>query len=130
MSAWHVSDVFEHRHRERVRLLEYHADAGSQRDRIDAGTIDVHTVDDDFSPNPGARDRIVHPVETTQECRLAAARWTNERHHSPFENLDRDALERVLLAIVNVHVFRAHLDGGADWRPFAVQCEIHLSVHT
>ena len=76
-----VGDVLEDRLRERVGLLEHHADAGAQLDHVDARVVDVHAVELDRAGDPRDRDGVVHPVDAAQEGRLAAARRADQRGH-------------------------------------------------
>ena len=55
------------------------------------------------------RYRVVHAVEAAQERRLAAARWTDERSDAIFVNVDRDILQRLLLAVEDVDAASTHL---------------------
>ena len=93
VDAQAVGDVLEDRLRERVRLLEHHADAPPQGDDVDARRVDVLAVDEDRAFDPGARDDVVHPVQRPEERGLAAARRADERRHLVRMNLEVDALE-------------------------------------
>ena len=54
-------------------------------------------------------DGVVHPVEAAQERRLAAARRADEGGDEVVVDLDRDVLERLLVAIEDADVVGAHL---------------------
>jgi hypothetical protein len=107
-----VGDVLEDRLRERVRLLEHHADFAAQQHRIDARAVDVPPVHDRGADDARARDDVVHPVQRPQERALAAARRPDERRHLLGRDLRRDVEERLLAAVEERqprHVDR-HLD--------------------
>src|SRR5262249_18481805 len=103
-------DVVEDRLRERVRLLEDHADATAQHHRIDVRTIEVVTVDGDAARDAGAGNAVVHPVETTQEGRLSAAGRADEGRHAGLRDVERDGAEGVDGAVVDVQVADGDLD--------------------
>ena len=74
-----VGDVVVDRLRERVRLLEDHADVGAHRDRVDALRVDVLAVVGHLALDPGAGDQVVHPVQAAQHGGLAAAGRADQR---------------------------------------------------
>ena len=63
MNTGAVGDVVEDRFRERVRLLEHHADASAEQHRIDRSVVDVLAVDLDLALDAAAFDGVVHPVD-------------------------------------------------------------------
>ena len=65
--------------RERVRLLEHHADAHAHLLGAHAPAVDVVAVEQDLAVERGAGDQLVHAVEHPQEGRLAAAGRADER---------------------------------------------------
>jgi hypothetical protein len=73
VAARPVGDVLEHRHRERVRLLEDEPDPLPDLHRLGVGRHDVLAVEQDLALDVGARDQVVHPVEAAQDRALAAA---------------------------------------------------------
>ena len=73
-------DVVVDRLRERVRLLEHHADAAAHLDRVDARRRRGRGRGTRCDPTPAAPAiEIVHAVERAQERALAAARRTDQR---------------------------------------------------
>src|SRR5690606_21281723 len=66
-------DIVVYGLRERVRLLEHHADATAYLHRVDAVAVDVLPAVGDGARHPGAGDEVVHPVEGAQQRRLAAS---------------------------------------------------------
>src|SRR5690606_29612593 len=111
MDAWAVSDVFIDRLRERIRLLEHHADAGPQFDDIDLRIVDVLVVECDLPADLAAFDRIVHAVERTQEGRLAATGRADQRCDHLFLDFQIDVEQSLLLPIKYADLVAAHLYG-------------------
>ena len=57
-----------------------------------ARLVDVVAVEQDATRDPGAEDRVVHPVEAAQEGRLAAAGRADHRQHLLATDVDAQAL--------------------------------------
>jgi hypothetical protein len=104
------------RHRERVRLLEDHADAAAEVDRVDAGAVDVLAVEEHLPLDPRARDEVVHAVEAAQERRLPAARRPDERGDVVPGDPDGDVPEGLEVPVVEVQVGDGELVGALDRR--------------
>ena len=66
-------DVVVDRLRERVRLLEDHADAAADLDRVDVPRVEVLAVVEHRAATPSPRDEVVHAVEAADERALPAA---------------------------------------------------------
>ena len=49
-------------------------------------------------------DKLVHPVEITEQCRLAATRGPDECGHLAGRNLQIDAVQRLLLAVEELEI--------------------------
>ncbi len=75
--ARHV--VVDRHRRERVRLLEHHADPPAHLGRPLARVVDVVAVEQHLAGQRGAADHLVHPVEDPQEGGLAAAGRPDQR---------------------------------------------------
>ena len=114
VDAWAVGHVLVDRLRERIRLLEHHADARPQLHHVDIAAVNVPVIQRDRSGHPADVDDVVHAVETAQEGRLAAARRADQRRYLVLGQIDVDIEERLLLAIEDVDVARAH--PGECWR--------------
>ena len=110
-----VGDVLVDRLGKRVRLLEHHADAGTQFDDVDLGIVDVLAVERDLAADTRAVDRVVHPVEAAQERRLAAARRADQRRNLLFADVEIDAEQRLLLAVVDGDLLATHLERRVHW---------------
>ena len=104
-----VGDILEDRLGERIGLLEHHPDAGAQLNDVHVGAVDVLAVELDAAGHPGRRDGVVHPVEAAQEGRLAAARRADERGDAIVVDVDRDVLQRLLVAVEDADLVGAHL---------------------
>ena len=94
-----VGDVVVDRLREGVRPLEDHADPPPHLDRVDVASVDVGAVVEQVALDPGARHEVVHPVQTAEEGRLAAAGGADQRRdrracRSRARRLRRRALSR------------------------------------
>src|ERR687891_2303409 len=63
-------DVVVDRLRERVRLLEHHADALAHLDGVHLAAVEVLAVVEDLALDPGRGDQVVHSVETADQGRL------------------------------------------------------------
>src|SRR4030095_7035079 len=108
-----VSDIFVNRLGKRVRLLKDHADAGAQLHDVHVGVVNVFAVELDLARDLRVRDGVVHPVETAQEGRLAAARPADECRHPVGVNVDGHAHQRLLFAVENIDVAGPHLRSDA-----------------
>ena len=99
--------VLADRHgRERVRLLEHHADAHADLLGPRAGGVDVLAVEQDLAVERGAGDELVHAVEQAQERGLAAARRSDQRGDLAGRHDQVDALEHEVIAEPGARVAR------------------------
>ena len=89
-----IRHVLEDGLRERIRLLEHHADPHPHLDRVDAlrDQVEVVRVQHDLALVARAGRQVVHAVEAAQERRLAAARGADQRRHALLADLDVEAL--------------------------------------
>ena len=71
-------DIIENAHRERIGLLEHHADIAPYHHRIDPLAIDVLPEEVDVPVEAKTHHQIVHPVKTAQYRTLATAGGANE----------------------------------------------------
>ena len=104
VDAQAVGDVLEDRLRERIRLLEHHADAAPQVDDVDGRGVDVLAVDMDGAFDPCAWHDVVHPVQRPQERRLAAPGRTDERGDLVRADPDRDLVEDAARPVVEIQL--------------------------
>ena len=101
-------DVVVHGHRrERIRLLKNHPHATADRDRI--VRVDVLVVEEHLTFHPGLRDRLVQPVQTSDERRLAAPRGADDRCRGVFLEVERDVLDRLLRPVPGADFLRSEL---------------------
>ena len=78
---------------EGVRLLEHHAHAAPQPDRVDRAIVDVHPVELDAAAHARAGDVLVHPVQAAQEGGFAAPRGADDRGHLPLRDVEVDVVQ-------------------------------------
>ena len=109
-----VRDVVVDRLRERVGLLEDHADPPAHLDRVDVVGVQVLVVESDLPGDPGSGDQVVHPVEAAQDRALAAARRADQRRDLSAPDGQGDVPDGLVVAVEDAHV--AHLEDRADVR--------------
>src|SRR5258706_7491311 len=94
-----VRHVLVDRLRERVRLLEHHADAPAQREHVDLGPEHVLVVEQDLARDAHAVDQVLHAVDAAQQGRLPAARGSDQGRDLALRNVELDAVQRLCLAV-------------------------------
>ena len=105
-------DVVEDRHRrERVGLLEDHADRAAHRDDVDRGVVDVEVVEQHPALGARAGDLLVHAVDAAHHRRLAAARRADDRGHLVGAEVEVDALDLFGVAVEGAQLLERHADG-------------------
>ena len=109
MNARTIGDIVIDRLRKRVRFLEDHPYFGAKLDRVDLWRVDVFAVKRDLTLDPANVDRVVHPVQTAQEGRLAATRGPDEGSHRFVEDIYVDILDGMVVAIIHLHAARRDL---------------------
>ena len=87
-------DVVVDRLRERIRLLEHHADPTPNLDLVDLGRVQVTAVVEDLPVDLRAGDLVVHPVQAADERALPAARRPDERGDRVLVHVERRLAER------------------------------------
>ena len=102
-------DVVVDRLRERVRLLEHHADALADLHGVDVRRVEILPVIDDLPVHSRGRDQIVHPVQTADERRLAAARRADQRCDLAMRQLEVDARDGFVGAVEDVDVLTSKM---------------------
>src|SRR5919106_3783174 len=105
-------DVLVDRLGERVGLLEDHADAAPDLDRVDPVAVQVLAVVLDLALDPRPRDQVVHPVQAPDQGALAAAGGTDEGGDLVLVDVEVDAAEGQEAAVVHVHVVEPEHDLG------------------
>ena len=111
MDAGPVSHIVIDRLRERVRLLEHHAHFRAQLHRVDPLVVDILTIEQDIALHLTDRDGVVHPVQRAQEGRFPATRRPDESGDRLVKDVDRDILDGMAVAIIDLH--RAGFDPDA-----------------
>ena len=103
MSSRSVRNVIVNTHRERIRLLEYHADTAAQQ--IDVTVlIDIPTIEHDVARDTAVFHQIVHAVERTQQRRLAAAGRSDECGDLILLDIQIDIVQGVKIAVMQIHI--------------------------
>src|SRR5450631_717968 len=95
-------DILENRHRERRRLLEYHADLGTQQIEVLRGAENILVVELYMPGGALVRIKVVHAVEDAQQRGLAAARRTDEGGHLALIKRAVDVLQSAVIAIEEI----------------------------
>src|SRR3990170_4202668 len=103
--------VIVYRLRERVGLLEHHANAAAHLHGVHLRSVDVHAVVDGLPADPHPGYQVVHAVEAAQEGALAAAGRANERGHPLRREVHGNVVDRLLVAVP-----QAQLSKGEDGR--------------
>ena len=104
-----VGDVVVDRLRERIRLLEHHADPRAQLHDVDVAVVDVLAVEQDLARRRGSSS-IVSFMRFRQRRKvdLAAAGRADQRGHLVAADVEADIAERLLVAVEDVDVGAAH----------------------
>src|ERR1700716_3279855 len=102
-------DVLIDRHRKRRRLLEHHADAGSQQIEIKLGIKHVGGIQHDLTGRALTGIEIVHAIEDPQQRRLAAAGRPDEGSDAMGTEREIDVLQRMVFAVVKIQVAHGNL---------------------
>ena len=102
LNAQPIGHVLENGLGEGVRLLKHHANPPAQLGDIDFLLLDVFTGDEDLAFSAATVDQVVHAVEATQQCRLAAATGSDERSDLPAGNIKLNIPERLYFVVEQV----------------------------
>src|SRR5918999_233116 len=89
-------DVVVDRLRERVRLLEDHADPLAHLDGVHIGAVQILAVIENLALHGGPRDEVVHPVEAADYRRLPAAGGADQGRDLVDADVERDVADRRL----------------------------------
>ena len=105
--------VVEHRHRrERVRLLEDHADRATHRHHVHRRVVYVNVVEQHPALGVRAGDLLVHAVDASHERRLATARGPDDRGHLVGREFEVDALDLFGRAVERAQLLKRYAQGG------------------
>jgi hypothetical protein len=97
-------DVVVDRLRERVGLLEHHADPAPDLDGVDVAVVEVDAVVAHRALDPSRLHQVVHPVEAPQHGGLAAAGRPDERRHLVATDVERHVAHGTEVAVVDAEV--------------------------
>jgi len=106
-----IGDVVVDRFRKGVRLLKDHADMGAQLHDIERLVAYVLAIHLDLADHAAAVNDIVHAVEATQKGRLSTARGADQCGDLVPADIQIDVLQGMRVAVVDIHVARAHFAG-------------------
>lgn len=104
-----VGDVLINRLRKRVRLLEHHADAGTQFHDVDLLIVDIVGIERDLAGDPATVDRVVHAVQGAQESGFTATGRADKCSHRVFADIEVHVVKRALFAVINRNILADHL---------------------
>ena len=104
MNTGAIGDIVIDRLRERVRLLEHHADLCTQLHRVNAFVVDVFAVQEDVAFDTANIDGVVHPVQRTQERGFTATRRADERSHGFIRDINIHVFDGMRGSVVDLHV--------------------------
>lgn len=110
MDARAIGHVLENGLRERIGLLENHADPGAQLDHVDFRIVDILIIERDLAADLAAFDRVVHAVQRAQEGRLAATGRADQRRHHLLRHIEADTEQGLLFTVVNGDILALHFD--------------------
>src|SRR5450830_86892 len=102
-------NVLENRHRERRRLLEYHADLGAQHIEVLRGCENILIVEPHIPGGALVGIKVVHPVEHAQQRGFAAPRRTDERGHLALIQRHVDVFQRAIVAVIEIQILDRNL---------------------
>src|ERR1700690_965289 len=97
-------DILENRHRERRRLLEHHADLGTQQIEVLRGAENILVVELYMPGGALVPIKVVHAVEDAQQRGFAAARRADEGGHLALIKRAVDVLQSAVIAIEEIQV--------------------------
>ena len=97
-------DVLVDRLRERVRLLEHHADAAADLDGVDLAVVEVDAVVLDAAVDVRLGDEVVHAVEATEHGRLATTRGADEGGDLVLADVEAHTVHGAEVPVVDVEV--------------------------
>src|SRR5208282_5961104 len=87
--------VFDRHGRKGRRLLEHHPDSPPHLNRVDAGRIDIVTVEQHLAFGARAGDDFVHTVQASDQGRFAASRGSDNRADIGFGKGQADVFDRM-----------------------------------
>src|SRR4029453_7215194 len=99
-----VGRVVVDRLRERVGLLEHHADAPPHLDGVDLRPVQRHPVIVDHTLGAGPGDEVVHAVEAAEDRRLPAGRGADEGGDLVVADVEVDLAHGPEVAVVDAEV--------------------------
>src|SRR4030042_6557947 len=106
-----IGYVVKYAHGERGWFLKDHAYAASEVDKVHRILEDVLLAEQYLPFVSVVGIEVVHPVETTQQCCLAASRWTYQGGYRIFVHRQVYVLENMNgSGVVKIQVFDGYLN--------------------
>ena len=118
-----VSNVVEYAHRERRRLLEYHANPVAKTQRGDLRVQHILAIQQHLAFRPVPLVEAVHTVVTANMGGLATARRPDERGDLVLHNIQRIVEQDLFVAVKKVQA-----TNGQPGIRFCFSCLIHLDL--
>ena len=94
--------------RKGIRFLKHHADTPTDLNDIYRWCIDVPSIEEHFSLYPSDGDKVIHPIETAQQCALAASRWSDQGGDAVRRKVEGNVMKRPRRAIIETQAPRRH----------------------
>ena len=104
MYSWPIGDIVIDRFWKGVGLLKHHPNLGAQLNRINFWIVDIFTIDPNIAHDTAHINRVIHAVDTSQECRFPATRWANKRCYSLVFDFDSDIFDGVIISIKDLDI--------------------------
>ncbi|MCY1179111.1 hypothetical protein D9M73_194920 [compost metagenome] len=104
--------IVEDAHRERVGLLEHHADIAAHYNRVDALAVDILPKKVHMAFETEALHQVIHTVQATQHGTLAAARRADETGDLVFPDRHMAVTHGHEVTVENLVELAVHDDGG------------------
>lgn len=117
-----VGDIVVNAFRERVRLLEYHADLATKHDGIDVA-VNVHAREENFAGDAATVDEVIHAVQRAEKCGFPATGRSDERGDAVSFDVEGNVFQRLEIAVVQAHGAAGKADVRIN-RDTACQCRV------
>src|SRR5438876_12357673 len=120
--------VVDGHHRERIGLLEHHANDATHADWVNARLVDIHAIELDAAGGARARCDFVHAIEAADQRALAAAGGTDDGGHLAWSDLERNIGDGLTFAVPRAQSFDADTRTGLRDRSFDCR-RLHWTIY-
>ena len=107
--------------RERVRFLEYHADARPQLHYIHGTPIDIILIESDLTGNPAIVDSVIHAIQASQEGGFSTTGWTDHRGNLIGADIQCHVFDGMFSTVVNIDVAGPHARIVTKYLPYGAR---------